>query len=531
MMMKKSVSLLIALFLIGGINMYAQETMDAYKYSQSDLHGTARFSSMAGAFGALGGDISSMTTNPAGLGIYRSSEVVATLNLSNVSAQSNWSGSKVDQSKTKFNFDNIAYVGYFPTGNYSGIKGWNVGFGYNRIKNFARNYKISGTQEYSLSDYIAEISNDLAVNNSNYTGDNLWLTDDYNPFNQGYNPLSVAGYSGGLIGANNPVQTGGFYNPFSDNTGFWPIENANLEVIEKGAIDQYDFAVATNISDVLFLGATFVLTDIDYKYRSIYNEDFGYGDYSQLYNARSTEGNAYSFNVGAIVRPIDYLRLGLAYNSPTWYKLTDYNYVEAVSSIEDDEISVYSNDTPNDYHLRTADRWIFSAAGIIGQYGLVSVDYELTNYINMKLTTSVGFEYVANDRIKEDFGASGTLRIGAEAKITPQFSIRAGGAWMNSPVKAHVKDATQEIYVSGTIPHYTVDRGTNYYTVGFGYRFTPQFYVDLACVYKEYKEDVYAFSNIFYEDNKGDVQTAVASTPASMKTKTTRVALTFGYKF
>ncbi|MDD3063854.1 MAG: hypothetical protein PHX50_13680, partial [Massilibacteroides sp.] len=369
--MKKSVSLLIALSLICGMNVYAQETMDAYKYSQSDLHGTARFSSMAGAFGALGGDISSMTTNPAGIGIYRSSEVVATLNLSTMKAESNWSGSKADQSKTKFNFDNIAYVGYFPTGNYSGIKGWNFGFAYNRVKNFARNYKVSGTQRYSLSDYIAEITNDLSVNNSGYTGVNLWLTDNYNPFDAGYNPLSVAGYSGGLIGSEHPSQKGGFYNPFSDNTGFWPIQRANLEVTERGAIDQYDFAVATNISDILFLGATFVLTDIDYTYRSIYNEDFGSGDYSELYNARNTEGNAYSFNLGAIVRPIDYLRLGVAYNSPTWYKLTDYNYVEAASKIKDDNISVYSNAAPNDYKLRTGDRWIFSAAGILGQYGLI----------------------------------------------------------------------------------------------------------------------------------------------------------------
>ena len=77
-----------------------------------------------------------MSSNPAGLGIYRSSEVVTTLSLSSIKAKSDWKGSKADGSKTKFNFDNIAYVGYFPTGNDDGLVGWNVGFSYNRVKNF-----------------------------------------------------------------------------------------------------------------------------------------------------------------------------------------------------------------------------------------------------------------------------------------------------------------------------------------------------------------------------------------------------------
>ncbi len=521
--MKKVVSLFISLFLAGG-SLYAQEMLDAYKYSQNDLHGTARFSSMAGAFGALGGDISTMATNPAGIGIYRSSEVVATLNLSSIKANSDLSGSKIDQSKTKFNFDNIAYVGYFPTGNYSGIKGWNVGFAYNRVKNYARSYRTKGKPGSSLSDYIAALTNDLAIGNSDYTGDNLWLTDKHDPFNSNLNHISVAGYSGGLIGADDPNVRGGFFNPFS------AIQQAELEVVERGAIDQYDFVLATNVSDIVFLGATFVLTDIDYGYNSFFREDFNNNEYSEMYNSLNTEGNGYSFNVGAIVRPLEYLRLGVAYNSPTWYKLTDFSYVEAGSFIPGDiEIEpVYNNPAPKDYKLKTNDRWIFSAAGFIGQYGLISVDYELNNYKNMSLSNYNGFEMSGpNDNIKQAFGTFGTLRIGAEAKITPQFAVRAGGAWANSPIKSHIKENTQEVYVAGTIPHYAIDKGVNYYTVGFGYRFTPNFYADLACVYKTHKEDVYSFSRIYDPELKKDI----LSTPATMKTNTTRVSLTFGYKF
>lgn len=142
---------------------------------------------------------------------------------------------------------------------------------------------------------------------------------------------------------------------------------------------------------------------------------------------------------------------------------------------------------------------------------------------------------------------SGTLKVGAEYKITPQFSVRAGTLWKTSPMKQHVKDGippknekgefeVDAIGIVGTIPSYTVDKGTNSYSVGLGYRFTPNFYMDLACVYRVYKEDGYAFPSTYQAgisdiDKLLDEGIVVKSDPASLKTKTTQVALTLGYKF
>lgn len=541
--MKKIVSIFIVFFIIGGSNAFAQAEMDAYKYSQSDLHGTARFSSMGGAFGAIGGDISSMTRNPAGLGIYRSSEVVSTLNLSSIKTNTDFSGLKIDQNKTRFNFDNIAYVGYFPTGNYSGIKGWNVGFGYNRVKNFTRNYRMSGTQNSSLSDYAAFLTNRFG-----YSGNNLLDDKDGTPY-RNYNGLSVLAYNAGIIDTDTPNSAGGFFSPFGffNNENNWeplPMQNSSLEVIEKGAIDQYDFSVATNINDRIFLGATFVLTDIDYNFRSFYDEDYGFfNDQAQrtdnftLDNALLTEGNGYAFNIGAIVRPVDFLRVGVAYNSSTWYKLTDIyrGYASAyIYSPNSDEVIDFNTSTPEgatDYELKTPDRWIFSLAGFFGQNALLSVDYELTNYKTTKLRDYDGRDLVNdNISIENHYKSAGTLRVGGEYKVTPQFSVRAGGAWASTPVQSIVKNGQTEIFTAGTITHYTIDKGSNYYTVGFGYRFTPRFYMDIACVYKEQKEDLYAFTRTF-ETIDGVSSVITDSTPASLKTNTTRVSLTLGYKF
>jgi long-subunit fatty acid transport protein len=538
--MKRITCLFISAFFLAGGVAYAQGEMDAYKMSQTDLNGTARYLGMSGAFGALGGDISSMSTNPAGLGIYRSSEVVTTISLSSIKANTNWNGSKADESKTRFNFDNIAYVGYFPTGNDEGIVGWNLGVSYNRVKSFNRTYRMNGAQAYSLADYMADLSYGIAEK------DLQLVEGGYDPYFDSDIPwLSTLGYEAGFF---EPYQKGGkeYHSSFGkQGANGWEAyspQNVDLQVNEKGSIGQYNFSFATNISDRFFLGATVAITDMDYSLSTKYTEDFSTTTYAWLDNGLTTSGTGYAFNLGAIVRPTDFLRVGVAYNSPTWYKLTDYFHGSAETIINDQTWGGVHN-TPDyqsgSYHMRTPDRWIFSAAGV-GKNFLVSVDYELTNYKRMNLNDLDGKDMPQQKDIKNDFGMSGTLKVGAEVKITPQFSVRAGTMWRTSPMKQHVKDGrstinpeTGEYFVDaigivGTIPNYTVDKGINSYSIGLGYRFTPSFYADIACVYREYKEDAYAFPSTF---NAKDGSTFVKSDPASLKTKTTQVALTLGYKF
>ena len=551
--MKKIVCICVAAFFLSEGVTLAQGSMDAYKISQYDLNGTARYLGMGGAFGALGGDISAMGTNPAGLGIYRSSEVVTTLSLSSINSKTDWMGTNMSDKNTKFNFDNIAYVGYFPTGNDEGLVSWNVGFAYNRVKSFNRNYKMQhGQGGYSISDYIAAVTN-----LGDATGDKLWSTNSYNPY-LSQNWLSVLGYNGGLIDSNNRQSKNDFFSTlgyFDQNNKWQPLEiqSADMVVNEKGAIDKYDLSFATNVSNVFFIGATLSITDLDYKMSCYYDEDFGffddkapYSDHLYWDNYSSVKGTGYSFNLGVIARPTDFLRLGVAYNSPTWYKITNYYSAEAGVYVYDyyqdgqNPLDPKNNNldrkasTPTDfytnYRVRTNDRWIFSAAAIIGTRALVSVDYELTNYKSMRLYDNDGRETIDNESIKSDFGVSGMLKAGAEFKVTPQFAVRIGGAWQSSPAKNYLRygetDEIAEVFTPGTRTAYSVDYHTNYYTVGLGYRFTPHFYADLACVYRMQKENVYPFSNVI-----NNSEALALSIPSTLKTNTTRVALTLGYKF
>lgn len=529
--MRRVYSIIAMLALCGGIA-FSQGQLDAYRFGQTELSGTARYVGMGGAFGALGGDISVMNANPAGLAVYRSSEVVTTLGLSFTNTKTNWLGATEKMDKTKFNFDNIAYVGYFPTSNDVGIVSWNAGFSYNRLKNFNRRYSMRsgrGAMDTSLSDYVAARASgtpaDMLVDDSN---------SNHDPYDEVYDWLSVIGYNADFIKPRGG--SGNLYNSaFEDGSGnYYLLDDASLSVRESGAIDQYNISFGMNISDIILLGAGMTVTDISYKMYTEYDEGFANGDYLWLDNMLETDGSGYGVNVGVIVRPVDYLRLGVAYNSPTWYKMTDYFYADAESSITitengEEKIKDKSAGTPNghyDYDLRSPDKWIFSAAAIIGQAGLISVDYEMVNYKSMHLKEYDGASNVfANSDIRSNFKMGSTLRVGAEARVTPQFTVRAGGAWSNSPVRDRLKNGTIEVVTVGTLPNYTIDKGNSNYTVGLGYRFTPQFYADMACVFTSYKEDVYAFSGMTYDGVFREAQ------KASLKTNRTRMALTVGYKF
>ncbi|MDR2810908.1 MAG: hypothetical protein LBB84_10220 [Tannerellaceae bacterium] len=525
----KKISIIISALVFISSAVFSQGQLDAYKYSQTDLGGTARYLGMGGAFGALGGDISVMSANPAGLAVYRSSEIVTTLSHKVISTSTNQP--TATGSSNRFNFDNIAYVGYFPSSNDAGILGWNVGFSYNRLKDYHRNYTMlsMGDKDYSLSDYIAERANAKGVHK-----DDLSYSNGYDPYASpnGNDWLSVLGYDAVFIDA---MDVGNRYiSAFGENVNGtmhpFQLSGRELNVRERGAIDQYNIAFGLNISDIALVGANVAITNISYHYNSYFAEDFANNNYLNLENWLRTEGSGYALNVGAILRPVNFLRVGVAYNSPTWYEMTD-RYQATANSVtnywDEPRIDIRTPEGITEYQYRSPDKWLFSVAAIIGRTALLSVDYELTNYKNMKMYDWEGIEdQVTNNEVNTNFASVGALRVGGEVKVTPRFAVRAGAAWIGNPMNNVLKNATSEVYTVGTIPHYTTEESITNYTVGLGYRFTSNFYMDIACVLKAQKENLYGFSKI-YADN----ELIINSTPTVLKTNTTHVALTLGYKF
>ncbi len=532
-----------ALLILSSTALWAQQEMDAYRYSPMDLNGTARSLGMGGAFGALGGDMSAMSHNPAGIGVYRSSELQTTLAMTRTDADATWTGIKDSKSQVRLRFDNFSYVGYMPTGYDDGIKAWNFGVGYNRVRDFNRSYHVTGRPARSFADYAAMRTSTAREQNGQIFG----LTEDKLAAKSAYYDLSgdwlsVLGYKAGFFGTKYDGLNDVYSSSFGayDSGGNWistSPTNSTMEIAESGQIVEYNFSGSMNISDRVFLGATVGVTDITYRLNSTMNDAFSGNDYARLQNALETDGSGYSINIGAIIRPIDELRLGVAYNSPKWYKMTDYFSASGQSYFAaDTKMPSMSSTTPQDkgsfgYAFRSPDRWIFSIAGVVGQTALLSMDYELTNYRNMRLGNRDEGTYYSDitQQAERDFKVGHTLKLGAEYRVTPQFSIRGGYVWEASPMQGRLTEGG-EIFTSGTVTHYSTVGTANTYTVGLGYRFTPNFYMDLACVYRNAAEQLHPFSDIPLNDASRRLN-ALSADVAAMNIKTTRMALTFGYRF
>lgn len=494
---------------------FGQGEIDAYRLSSNDLQGTARAQGMGGAFGALGGDISGVAINPAGIGVYRSSEVVATMAYTNVNTETN-KNSVDNHNKGKFNFENLSYMGYFPLGK-DVLKSINFGFSYNRLKNFDQKYTgFNAGRATSLTDYICERT---------YGTDYPKLNTETAYNFRGVPWLSILGWQGGLIKHSGYDDQGNAYYRSILEEG--EKVDSEINVVEKGYIETYDFTFGTNLSDRLYLGLTFSITDMYYEMYSIYWEDFARGQNRgfSLDNYLDTEGSGYQLKVGAIFRPTDQIRIGVAYHSPTWYSLTDhfqatlapYSGIPEYEGAMDTPNNAYSN-----YKIQTPYAWTFSFAAILGSRASISLDYEIKDYSSMKLQDNHGYDYEDNQFVSEDFRATSTLRAGLEYKFTPQFSGRLGYAWMQNPYTTDFRDGKIEVATAGTVPHYTLVGDAHYLTAGLGYRFTPQFYMDVAFVYRTQSDDLYYYS---------PMPDFLASQKATLKNNTYRGLLTLGYKF
>lgn len=518
--MKKKILLFSAcvFFSLGAI--YAQSEIDALKLSQEDLTGTARSVSMGGAFGALGGDIGGIAINPAGIGVYKSSEIVTTLNFQNTKTETSFNAGKINEGKFKFNFDNLAFVTTVPL-NSDVASSLNFGFSYNRLRNFDKEYRTEGRGlKIPMADYMAHRANtSSSIKNPNdlIIGEG----DGFETFDA-YDWMAVFGYNSGLIGIDDTGKFG-----FIDGIPQGKINNS-LYSREKGSTSSYDFNMGTTFSDIVSVGLTLSVTDIKYHLFSEFDENYeGYENTGYLLaNEFKSEGAGFQVTAGVIVKPINEFRIGLAYHSPTWYNMTDYYYADFdynISSLSTGSKGVFK--TPAfryNYQLRTPDKWTVSMAGVIGQIAIISADYEYTNYSNnMKLFEDNGGDigHLPNQSIKEHYKGASTLRVGAEVRFTPQFSGRVGYAWMQSPLKDDFKNGKQEAMTVGSVNQYTLDGDRNYFTYGLGYRFSRSFYTDIAFVMGSQKSDLLPF----YTENKAQAST--------LKTNTFQGLLTLGYRF
>jgi hypothetical protein len=453
---------LFAITFCTGLTM-AQNADDALRYSQQQVIGTARNTGMGGSFGALGGDISSASINPAGLAVYRSSELNGTLGLFATNHNASFNGSRQDEQSMNIAMGNIGLVGTTMLNNTNNGSGWvstTFSFGYNRLNNFYSNTRITGENfNNSLLDVFVDQANRQPNNLDLFGADlaynaNLIYTDSVNG-----RPV----FTSDIPGAGNGV-----------------LQNRNIYT--TGGMGETFFSFAGNYGDKLYLGATIGYTSVRFNYTSNHREDVMDDDYLSSFNYYEefrTRGGGFNFKFGFLVRPIDWLRLGASVHTPTFLNLTDNFNASIISRFQPQHLEfdrvINSTNGSFSYSVTTPMRTTASIGFVILKSGLINVDYEFVDYSSARLASrnTGNFGMTENDQIRNNLSSAGNLRIGAEWRINP-FAIRAGYGMMGNPYNNSLNTGS-----------------SNNYSIGFGIR-EKEYYLDFAYMLSQVR------NNLFY---------------------------------
>ena len=384
--MKNKFLLVLSAFALLSAGAMAQTQYETARLTGSELNGTARFVGMGGAMGALGADISTMNTNPAGIGLYRSNEISTSFGFNNTQTKSG----TYDSDKTRWSWDQLGFVYSHQIGTATDLRFVNFGFNYHKSKNFNRAFAAEmGLNGLSQTQQMANMVNHLSAGQIddvyNY-GDVEGLQNPYNVYNYPY--LGVMGIRSELVGIDEYERPMGWYGESNGYIGR-----------EIGGLESYDLNLAFNIKDRFYLGLTMGINNVNYRMNSYYTEDIYDGPHSGFYeleNYYRLEGAGVDLKLGAIFRPIadSPFRIGAAIHTPMWYTLTEkytakvydkltYDFgepeleqFECTEAVED-----YVNGvTLRDYEMTTPWKFQLSAGTTIANMIAVGAEYEFQDY-------------------------------------------------------------------------------------------------------------------------------------------------------
>jgi hypothetical protein len=431
----------------------AQSVLDAAKYSQASIFATARSTGFGGALGSVGGDFSSLSVNPAGIGIYRTSEFMMTPGLRFNETNSDYSGGNFSDNNVRFGFNNIGMVftDCATENNYDRAdwKSSSFGIGLNRTADFSRVYNYSGQTNTTTGSFYFE--QDALGQTSATPGS----------FPSQYSPGDMA------------YQTFLLDNNFYSMVPFWKGLNQNRTVQEKGGITELAMSGGGNYRDKLLLGVTLGINFLNHRINSTFEEQTtnvaandSFDNF--VYNEQvKVNGTGVNLKMGAIYKFNNYFRAGIAFHTPTVYTLTEiFNKNLKVNSENYNGINEQiAPENQYQYSIVTPFKSVFSATAILGKNGFVSVDYEWVNH----RSTRFNFEDAPvlqkefNNDIKALFTSASNIRAGIELKFD-DLLLRGGFGFFGSPYKDKL---------------YQGDR--TQVSAGIGYRFG-QTFVDFALV-------------------------------------------------
>lgn len=441
---------------------YAQYTSDALRFSQTNYGSTARFKALGNAQIGVGGDMSSLGGNPAGLGLFTKSEFSLTPEFNQTDVSSTYLGQNSKTNKGQLNINQLGAVFFSPTyrrkgqDTKSGLVSMVFGLGYNRSNDYSMESNYGGlNRTSSIADYFGEIAG----------------SSDPTSLASG-TPERIA-YDNYLISYDDVARN---YYPetFADNT------TGNLQSkneMKSGSVSEFNFAGAANIGNTVYIGASIGLLNIRYNSDAQYIESGTAREYLNdnltgnninyklLFNQnQTTKGSGLNGRLGVIFRAAEGFRLGATLQTPSWFVIDD-SYSETLDNRGTVRGTTGSKTYDFTYNLRTPLKASLGGSYIIAGQALLSADVDFIDYSTTRFSSNNGDNATINENnssVRQNFTNAVNYRVGLEYKIN-MLSLRGGYALNGSPYK------TDETGLFDT----------KVYSGGLGYR-TNKYSVDLA---------------------------------------------------
>ena len=437
---------LLMILLGSSLNVFAQDPEDGLRLSWYAPSGTARSNALGGAMGSLGGDLSSNHINPAGLGFYKSGELLLTPRFALQSNTFNYLGKESSTNDHKFNFGNIGIV--FADGKKK--NNWTstaFSITFNQIADYNNSISFSGKNNFSSysEKYLEELVNDhadtLAALNNYIFGSSLAF--------RTYLVDTTANSKGAVTGYQSlvPISTG-VNQTYSSQT--------------SGGYNEMAFGWGGNMDDKLYLGASLIMPMVNYNRTTTYSETdltnntnnyFGGFTVNEHFSSR---GWGLGAKLGIIYKPESFLRLGFALQTPQLISFRDQisadmtTNTESYAGLQSANSNSLNEGYPGirEYTIATPTKINFSGSYFFAQpnkptqpLGFISADLEVVNYAGTRFYSntydqaSTDYYNNINTTIKAIYKNNVNLKIGSELKLSPNWMIRAGAAYYGSPYK------------------------------------------------------------------------------------------------
>ena len=416
--MKRTLTTITALLF--ALAAFAQSADDACLFSQTYYQGTAKALGMGNAMGAVGGDMTAASINPAGLGIYRSSEVTTTFSLMDNYNASTYYGTQDGANKFRFSIPNVGFVGTKEKSNFRPLRFVQFGIWLTRTNDFNQHTLSRGINPTSskIDSYLARMDG--------YTPNELQDAFPYDIY-PAWNTYLIDLYQD---------EEGPYYGSPVPQGNIWQAQENEF----KGRNEAWTFAGGFNYFDKLYLGLSLDLTHIKRVGTKTFTEtpvsgtetDFNEWHYKEDLSSRAIGVNA---KVGLIYHANNWLRLGAAFHSPTIYSFDEKWQTETESQIVMVTRKSLSPESSYEYIFISPLKWVGSLAFILDQRGMISLDAEYTNYGAARFRTAADddFDYTpTNDLIKETYGRTFNFRLGSEWRVSDSY-LRVGVGYYGSP--------------------------------------------------------------------------------------------------